>query len=252
MHKPENIVLVAIAGLLVPAFILWVGRQERLGRPAIIPNSVWRKTEFSSICVTVFLTWAMFNAFGYWCTLYLQELQGISAIQTSLRFLPLVVVGFLTNLAAGLLVDKVHAAVLVVVGCIFSAASPLLFAVLSPNWIYWAAAFPAMCFSPISSDLLFNVSNLVITATFASDGQALAGGVFNTVTQLGNSVGLAVTAVLASAVQKSAMERGETEDEARLTGYRAAFWLCFAAAVVSCFTASFGLRKSGKVGLKKD
>lgn len=64
MHKPENIVLLAIAVLIIPVYIIWEGRQERLARPAMLPNSVWRSTEFTVVCGTVFLVWSWFNAYG--------------------------------------------------------------------------------------------------------------------------------------------------------------------------------------------
>lgn len=64
MHKSENIVLLVIAALLIPFFIVWENRQERLALPAILPNSVWRTTEFTVVCVKVFLVWSWFNAYG--------------------------------------------------------------------------------------------------------------------------------------------------------------------------------------------
>ena len=252
IRHPSNIAILAVAGVLMPSFVFWVGRQERLGKAAIIPNSIWRKTDFTSICLTVFLCCAQFNAFSYFVTLVFQDIQHISALQTSLRFLPLVVVGFGTNMIAGHLMDKVPASFLVLVASFLSAVSPLLYAVSSPEWTYWVASFPAMCLSPIASDVLFNVSNLVITANFAKGEQALAGGIFNTISQFGNSIGLALTAMVASAVTMDAARGGNTELSDTLEGYRAAFWLCFGAAVLSCAIGSFGLRASGKVGLKKE
>ncbi|KAK7413794.1 hypothetical protein QQX98_007361 [Neonectria punicea] len=253
MKKPYNIVLLITAVLLVPFFVFWVGRQERLGRPAIISNSIWQKREFTTVCITVFLVWSWFNAFGYWTTLFFQTTQGLTALEAAMRFLPMVIVGLLTNVAAGLVMDKVSAGNLVLVGGLLSAASPLLFAVQGPEWTYWAAGFPAMCLSVVSTDLLFNVSNLVITNSFPSKDQALAGGVFNTVTPLGNSVGPAVTAMIASSVTRAKMGRaGVDESSATLQGYRGAFWACFAAAVISAVISTVGLRKAGKVGMKKD
>ncbi|KAI0153271.1 major facilitator superfamily domain-containing protein [Xylariaceae sp. FL1272] len=113
----------------------WVGRHER---PAILPKSIWRSKEFSTICITVFLVWSWFNAFGYWSTLFFQETRGLSPLQTALRFLPLIVIGFATNVVAGLIMDKVSASTLVLVGGLISAAGPLLFALMDPDWIYWA------------------------------------------------------------------------------------------------------------------
>ncbi len=48
--------------------------------------------------------------------------------------------------------------------------------------------------------VLYTISNLAITSLFPSRTQALAGGVFNTVAQIGNSVGLAITSIIAASV----------------------------------------------------
>jgi MFS family permease len=257
MKQPHVIALLTVAVLLVPFFIFWEGRQERTGRPAILPNSIWRRSEFTTVCVSVFLVWSWFNAFGYWSTLYFQITQELDAFQAALRFLPLVVIGLATNVVAGLVVDKVGASTLMLIGGILSAASPIIFALQDPGWSYWVSGFPAMLLSAISTDLLFNISNLVITTNFPSKSQALAGGVFNTVTQLGNSIGLAVTAMVSASVNHSSEQNrrvasGElTYDYATLSGYRSAFWTCFAAAVISTGISAIGLRKAGKVGMKK-
>ena len=253
-RRPVDIALLVLALLLIPCFILWVGRQEKLGRPAIIPNSLWRKAGFSSVCVATFLTWAMFNALAFFATLLMQEIQHVSALQTSLRFLPLVILSVSANFVAGYLVDKVAASKLALGATILSAAAPAIFATLSPSWPYWTALFPAICLIPLSSDLLFSVSNLVITSTFSKDDQALAGGVFSTVSQLGSSIGLAVTAAIASSVTAASAARNEgiSTPESMLMGYRSAGWTCFAAAIASCLISTLGLRKSGKVGLKRE
>jgi len=256
--KPHAITLLIIAGLLVPFFIFWEGRQEKLGRPAVLPNTIWRRREFTAVCLSVFLTWSWFNAFGYWATLYFQVSQRLDALQTALRFLPLVVAGLGTNMVAAVIMDRVNAGLVGLIGGIISAASPLVFALQEPSWSYWVSAFIAIVVSPISTDLLFNVSNLVITTNFPGKSQALAGGVFNTVAQLGNSIGLAVTAMIAAGVSDAAGRDTTTTSEnlaydpALLKGYRSGFWMCFAAAVISTAISSLGLYKAGKVGKKKE
>ena len=159
--------------------------------------------------------------------------------------------GAATNIVTGFFVNKISAGILVLASLALAAVAPLLFAILDPGWSYWAAAFPAMVLSPLASDVLFTVSNLVITSSFPDRTQALAGGVFNTVAQLGNSIGLAATAMLASGISDSVPEARSSPD-AILQGYRAAFWMCFAAGIASCVVSYAGLRKSGKIGLKKE
>lgn len=97
--------------------------------------------------------------------------------------------------------------------------------------------------------VLFTVSNIVISDAFPPETQSLAGGVFNEVSQFGNSVGLAVTAAIAASVS----EHSSKEDQARvlMEGFRAAFWTIFAGTVTVVVICFVGLRRSGMVG-KKD
>jgi len=81
-----------------------------------------------------------------------QEIQQQSALQTSLRLLPTVACGILTNIVTGLLVRRTPARYLVAVSSLFSAASCILMALVSPSWSFWVAAFPAVFLSPMSSD----------------------------------------------------------------------------------------------------
>jgi hypothetical protein len=87
---------------------------------------------------------------------------------------------------------------------------------------------------------------------------ALAGSVFNTISQLGNSVGLAVTAVIAASV--TAYNDGSANDTSgasqtgghRLEGYHAAYWTIFAGMVAVFLVSSLGLRNVGIVGNKQE
>jgi hypothetical protein len=48
-----------------------MNRQEKLGKAALIPNSIWKQSAFTTTCIVVFLTWGAFNPFGYFTTLLL-------------------------------------------------------------------------------------------------------------------------------------------------------------------------------------
>lgn len=261
ISQPQNIVLLVISVLLLPVFSLWVKRQVRHNRAALIPNSVWRNLPFSFICMAMFFTWAAFNAFQYISTLFFQEVQNMSALQASIRFLPMAVVGVLTNTIAAHLVAKVDVNVLLGISAVITAVSPILMAVASPEWTYWTATFIAMALSPINGDVLWTVSSLVICRAFPADSQALAGGVFNTISQLGNSVGLAVTAAIAASVSAHDQDGGSSAGDSTkdietavrlLEGYRAAYWTIFGGMVLVCAASFLGLRKLGKVGVKQD
>ena len=64
----------------------------------------------------------------------------------------MVVVGAVTNIFTGYLVDKVTVGLLVFISAVISSAVPLLMALGPANWSYWRAAFPAMLLSPVNAD----------------------------------------------------------------------------------------------------
>ena len=59
LRLPTNAVLLSVSLVLVPVFIFWVGRQEKLHKPALILNSIWKNKAFTSICLMVLLSCAV-------------------------------------------------------------------------------------------------------------------------------------------------------------------------------------------------
>ena len=102
--------------------------------------------------------------------------------------------------------------------------------------------------------MLFTVSNLLITSQYSPRTHGLAGGVFNTIAQIGNSLGLAITSIIASSVTiaKSRKISERNSPEMLWEGYKAAFWACFGVSMLALGVAAWGLRKVGRVGLKRE
>jgi MFS family permease len=169
-----------------------------------------------------------------------------------MRILPSLCVGFLIQLTCGLLIHRTSPYHLVLLSLLLSAGAPLLMALISAQWPYWYAAFPAQLLSPLSCDILFTIGLLAVSEEFPANTQALAGAVFNTVAQFGTSLGLTVIAVVAAAVTESEGGRGVGRDEELLMGYRAGFWTAFASMGVACVIGAVGLRRMGRVGVKRD
>ncbi|KAK7707403.1 hypothetical protein SLS57_009273 [Botryosphaeria dothidea] len=131
-----------------------------------------------------------------------QEVQTLSALQTSVRFLPNAVMGIILSVGTGLILHRFSAYWIVLLASLVTAISPLLLAITNPDWSYWYTLFWAVMLSAIAADVLFVVSNLIITSIFPPSTQALAGAVFNTVSQFGTAVGLAIMGVISSNVIK--------------------------------------------------
>lgn len=126
-------------------------------------------------------------------------------------------------------------------------------AVTEPQWPYWSTVFLAIACAPVHADVLFTVSNLIITSSYPAERQALAGGVFNVMSMVGNSVGLAVSAAIAASVTIRE-SNGATVNSSNvlLEGYHVSFWTMLGCMVVVCLVTFWGLRNGGKVGEKED
>lgn len=160
------IVLLVVSVALIPTFVVWVSWQERREKPAIIPNSLWRKESFTTTCVIVFFTWAVFNAFQYVSTLWFQEVHKLSGLQTSLRFLPMIVTGAATNLFTGYVVDKIAVRHLILFSAVLTSIAPLLMAIVPQDWSYWRSAFAPMLLSPLHPDGKLSILKILTVCLF--------------------------------------------------------------------------------------
>lgn len=231
--------------------MLWVGRQERLGKPAVIPNSLWRNRIFTVICLGLFLVWGAATSSDSYQSLFFQNIQRISPLQTSLRFLPGVVSATLSTLAVGFLAHRVNIGWAISCGMLLTSTGILLMCIIQPQWSYWVCAFLVVVLSPIGADALFTISNLVITSVFPQQTQGLAGSVLNTITQLAKTVSLATSGAISGSVTSHSRHDPKTSPSALMDGYRAAFWYFFAMSCATMLLFAWGLRGIGRLGMKK-
>lgn len=80
--------------------------------------------------------------------------------------------------------------------------------------------------------------------------QSVAGALFQTLVQLGGSLGLALTTIVNTVYANKTTANGGTEAEARIKGLQAAFWLGTGFAWFSMIIAIVALRGMGAVGDK--
>ncbi|KAK5128445.1 hypothetical protein LTR85_003113 [Meristemomyces frigidus] len=221
----------------------------------------WIGAALASACLATFSYVLAYNAFGRCCEhpttdqylpLIFQNVQTTSPLGASLRLLPSFIVGTVVNLTTGIIVDRVPATYAVLISSGLCAGAPLLMAVISPRWPYWYDAFFAQVLAPLSADVLFTVGLLVVSDVFPTRTQALAGAVFNTASQLGVSIGLTIISIISTSVTAKSDRTEQASPDAIMAGYRAGFWAMFAWMVLACVVGGFGLRKIGKVGMKRD
>jgi len=70
-----------------------------------------------------------------------QNVQHLSALESSIRFLPSIVVGILLELTTGFFIHRLSVLYLVTISALLSAGAPLLMALIDAKWPYWYDAF---------------------------------------------------------------------------------------------------------------
>lgn len=74
IHRSDVIALLAVSLALMPAFVFWVHRQEKNQKPALVPNSLWKRLPFTSICIMVLFSYAVMQTMELFCGLLLVHL----------------------------------------------------------------------------------------------------------------------------------------------------------------------------------
>jgi len=149
IRAPAIIAMLTLSFVLFGVFGVWMHVAEKKGYPVLIPNGLWKKKAFVGVCVMMLLSYAVMQTMELFCTLFFQHVQGLSAMQSSVRMVPAMVVATLLVLTTGLFIHKVSPIYLILPSSLLCAGAPLLMALAKPEWPYWYAAFPAQVLQPV-------------------------------------------------------------------------------------------------------
>ena len=258
--KPYIPVLIIVSILVIAIFVTWQWYLEtKTSRRPLMKISIFKNLRFSAALMIMLLSFASFSNFLIFATYYFQSYQGLSVIQTTLRFIPTGVVGVGTSIIMAQLLSRVRGNILLMWASSCVAISNMLFAVPIPTrTTYWAYGFPAMCLSVIGVDTIWPTLTLFASKCLPQEDQALGGALINAVEQLGRSIGPAIgtaieMAVIAQEMHVEVQEVGSTMQTAvgsmaLLKGLRAADWVGVAYAVVAFGLVAFAFKGAGKVG----
>ncbi|KAK4183405.1 major facilitator superfamily domain-containing protein [Podospora australis] len=262
-NTPWVPVLIVVSVLLVAAFVLWQRHLEKTKkRTPIMKVSVFHSMKFSAAMLIMALFFSSFNGFLVYATYFYQDFQGLSTLQTTLRFIPTGVMGVITAAVVSQLLSRVPTYMMLAVGTACVSVSSLLFAAPIPaETTYWANGFPAMILSVFGADTTWPSLILFTSHSLPQSDQALGGALVNSMGQIGRAIGLAVATAVQMAVM--ARERGvsvedagpvKSWDPASLEGLRAAEWWNFALGLSALAVVLVAFRGSGiigKAGLQK-
>jgi EmrB/QacA subfamily drug resistance transporter len=191
----RTLLLLALALILLAGF----AAVERSVRRPLVPAQLWRaRSMVAGVVVMLGATGILVGTF-FLNSLYLQEVQGASALRVGLEFLPLaVVIGAGAHLGSRLL-PRAGSRVLVVAGLAVMGAGALLLTGVSARSGYLAGFLPGLLVVGIGTGLVLPTTAITAMNDIAEDRAGLAAGLMTTAHEIGAALGVAVFSAVAVA-----------------------------------------------------
>ncbi|TVY82709.1 Drug resistance protein [Lachnellula suecica] len=198
--------------------------ETRVSSQPLLPASLFTTPSMTPLLLALFLlygTWGIFSVYG---TLYFQNIMSATPLQVVAWYTPLGVGGFLISMLEGFILHIVPGRLLLIISGLGAVGAQLLLALVPLGGNYWAWIFPATVLGTIGIDLSIILMTVFVTTTLPTSQQGLAGGVINSVLQLGVAVCLGLTDIIQSAT---------VEDAGLGESYKNTFWFGVGAGAVS-------------------
>jgi len=187
--------------LLAAALILLTGfaAVERSARRPLVPAQLWRtRSLVAAVLVMLGATGILVSTF-FLNSLYLQQVQGASALRVGLEFLPLaLVIGASAHLGSRLL-PRAGSRVLIVTGLVAMGAGALLLTGVSARSGYLTGFLPGLLVIGIGTGLVLPATAITAMSEIADDRAGTAAGLMTAAHEIGAALGVAVFSAVAVA-----------------------------------------------------
>jgi len=233
---------VSLLGAALALLVIFLAIESRAVHPLMPLRMFALRNVATANGIGVLWAAAMF-AWFFIAALYLQRVQGASAMQVGLAFLPanLIMGAFSLGLSARLVMRFGQRAPLAL-GLLLAAAGLALFARAPLDGNFLRDVLPGMTLLGIGAGMALNPLLLVAMSDVAPGESGLASGVVNTAFMMGGALGLAVLASLSAARTAALLAAGADALAALNDGYRLAFLVGAAFAAVAALLGAVLLR----------
>ncbi len=185
---PAAAVSVAAGVVLLAAFI----RVEARAEVPMMPLGLFRSRVFSGANAATFFLYAALGGGFFFLSFNMVQVQGWSATEAGLAFLPLILSISVLSQAVGRTVDRVGARWLLIAGPALSAVGYGLFILPGPDADYWQTFFPAMAALGVGTGIAVAPLTSVAMGAAPVAQSGVAAGVNNTASRFGTVLMLAV------------------------------------------------------------
>jgi EmrB/QacA subfamily drug resistance transporter len=232
----------ALSALLLSLFVA----IERRSPAPLVRLGILRSSSLVRANLGMMTMFGAYVGFQFVMTLYLQTLNGWSAIQTALAFLPAGLLVALLSTRIGPIVDRLGTARLVAVGALSFAVGYTAIALrgidIAPSYVL--ELLPTMLLLGFGFALSFPTLNIAGTSGVGDHEQGLASGLVQTSFQVGGAIGLAVVSAIITG-----RAGGSTDTGVILDAYRTALVVVTGVAIAGLAIALSGLLPQREVAV---
>ncbi|HLO70417.1 MAG TPA: MFS transporter [Flavipsychrobacter sp.] len=235
----ETILLMAVS---VGLFVLFYFIQKSKREP-ILPLRIFKAPNLTQGNVVMGLMAASWIPLWFFLNLYLQQILNLNAFKSGLALLPMTILIMVLMVGVtGKLVAKHGHKKIMIAGLVSLAVSLVLFSIAPTDGSYLIHVLPASLLGALGMSLAYIPTTMASMSGAKPEETGLASGIVNTSYQVGSALGLALVAVVASAVTATSMESGVDSVTSLNSGFSAAFIGAAVIAVVNVFIATFKIK----------
>jgi EmrB/QacA subfamily drug resistance transporter len=216
----RNLAGFAIAAALIATFVAIERRHE----DPLVPLGIFKNRSLAASDATMLLLAAALFGMFFFCTLYLQQVLGYSALKTGIVYMPFSITLILVSGAASRLVDRFTPKPVLVTGLLITTAGFVLLTRVSGHGDDYAShVLPALIVLGVGLGLSFVPITIAATNGVAATESGLASGLLNSTQQVGGSLGLAILSSVSTSRLTSALDSGSPLPLALTHGFKGAF-----------------------------
>ncbi|OCT51970.1 putative MFS-type transporter [Cladophialophora carrionii] len=187
----------------------WVAKSP------LLPADIFTVPCMSQLVIAMLFLYGNVGILLLYGTQYFQNIMGATPLQVVAWWTPMVVGGLILSTVVGFILHLVPGRLLLVLSCLGAIGAELLLALVPEGGNYWAWVFPSCILGTVGIDLAYNLMSVFITTQLPKARQGLAGGLINSILQLGIALLLGCSDI----IQSYTVEESGLKDS-----YKNTFW----------------------------
>jgi EmrB/QacA subfamily drug resistance transporter len=245
---PVTITMLAIAAVLLTAFVWW---ESRVKNPLLPLRVIWDRNRGTSYGVSILIGAGLLGFFLF-MTFYLQQTQHYSPLKTGVAYLPFSAGIIVSAGIAAQLLPRIGPRILMTIGGILATAAMAWLTQLTATTSYSSLILPAFIMMSLGMGLLFVPLSATALSGITNHDAGVASAMVNTTQQVGASLGTALLNTIFTTALAGYLAVHGTSPAAQangaIHGYNVAFtWSAALLAIAGLLAALFIRRPAGVI-----